>query len=97
MKVLSLEEIAIGDRAFELSMGKVEDDVALLFKRLLHTAREYHRLREALEFYADETKWEGEKVDDSYGGWITGFYWKQKDADNPEDKAREALTGSEGS
>lgn len=54
MKILSLKEIEIGDRAFELSMGNLDDDVARLFKGLLHTAREFHTEREMADRYRTE-------------------------------------------
>jgi hypothetical protein len=50
MKVLSLEEINLLD-------FQVPAEVFDVVMRLEHTAREYHRLREALEFYADENNW----------------------------------------
>jgi hypothetical protein len=53
MKPLSLEEISMVQEYEDWSDFDMNDN----FERLLHTAREYHRLREALKEIANSYAW----------------------------------------
>lgn len=80
MKILSLEETDCWINLCGTCGGGVHISRPIL-RKILHTAREYHRVREALEFYAANTKFD--RAD---------MQWKN---DNGA-KAREALRESEG-
>lgn len=60
MKVLSLNDLIKAEAAFAMAydIGNKHDEKSAILWRLIHTAREYHRLRVALikcdELYADD-------------------------------------------
>lgn len=92
MKVLSLEEIKSLQEIWEAMNESKLFGGFDLDQRILHTAREYHRLRKALEFYANPDHIE----DDSD---VEEIIMDQGDFDEHEFRlgkiAREALKESE--